>query len=175
MFMTTVIRFWCLNPSNVVYNKNLIIITVMVAILYTSTGVCVRVTRKLICLYLCCTYIFIALIIIHMYVSSPPSSFFLCHSFSPDASLTLRRVYQVTSAVAYSDLNYCLDVPLSVYWQINANPAYPTEKKKREAQIAYFLHSLPLASWATLAGRLYYREQHSSLEAAREYLQHTTG
>ena len=160
-----------------VYNKNLFIITVMVAILYTCAGVCVRVTRKLICLYLCCTYIFIALIIIHMYVSSPPSSFFLCRSLSPDASLTLRRVYQVTSAVEYDDLdnalNDCLEVPYSVKYQIGANPAYPTEEKKREAQIAYFLHSLPHASWAMLAGVLY--EQHSSLDAAREYLQHTTG
>ena len=134
-----------------------------------------RVTRKLICLYLCCTYIFIALIIIHMYVSSPPSSFFLCHSLSPDASLTLRRVYQVTSAVVYDDLNNYLEVPASVNLQIDANPAYPSEEKKREAQIAYFLYSLPGASWAMLAGLLYYMEQHSSLEAAREYLQHTTG
>ena len=133
-----------------------------------------RVTRKLICLYLCCTYIFIALIIIHMYVSSPPSSFFLCHSLSPDASLTLRRVYQVTSAVSYGVLNDCLEVPYSVYFQIDANRAYPTEEKKREAYIAYFLHSLH-ASWAMLAGQLYHYQQHSSLEAAREYLQHTTG
>ena len=101
------------------------------------------------------------------------SSFFLCHSLSPDASITLHRVYQVTSHC--TDLNDCLEVPYSVRYQINANPAYPTEEKKREALIAYFLHSLPHASWAVLAGLLYYREQHSSLEAAREYLQHTTG
>ena len=156
--------------------KHLIIITVMVAILCTRTGVCVRVTRKLICLYLCCTYIFIALIIIytHIFVFSP-SSFFLCHSLSPDSSLTLRRVYQVTSALDYGDLNDCLEVPVSVKYQIDANPAYPTEEKKREALIAYFLHSPPLASWAMLAGLLYSEEQHSSLEAAREYLQHRTG
>ena len=119
----------------------------------------------------------IAIIIIYtcIYVSSPSSSFSLCHSISPDASLTLCRVYQVTSAVRYSYLNYDIEVPDSVYCQINANPAYPTEEKKREALIAYFLHSLPNASWAMLAGRLYYKEQHSSLEAAREYLQHTTG
>ena len=111
---------------------------------------------------------------IHVCVFSP-YSFYLCRSLSPDASITLRRVYQVTSAVRYSDLNDCLKVPRSVYYQIDANPAYPTEEKKREAQIAYFLHSLPRASWAMLAGRLYHYEQHSSLEAAREYLQHTTG
>ena len=110
----------------------------------------------------------------HVCVFSP-SSFFLCRSLSPDASLTLRRVYQVTSAVAYGALHGCLEVPLSVRRQIGANPAYPTEEKKREAQIAYFLHSLPHASWAMLAGQLYYDGQHSSLEAAREYLQHTTG
>ena len=131
-----------------------------------------RVTRKLICLYMCCMYIFNYHT--HVCVFSP-SSFFLCRSLSPDASITLRRVYQVTSAVAYDDLNVCLGVPVSVRLQIDANPAYPTEEKKREAQIAYFLHSLPRASWAMLAGLLYYKEQHSSLEAAREYLQHTTG
>ena len=75
----------------------------------------------------------------------------------------------------YDDLNDCLEVPWSVKVQIDANPAYPTEEKQREALIAYFLHSLPHASWAILAGLLYYEEQHSSLEAAREYLQHTTG
>ena len=75
----------------------------------------------------------------------------------------------------YGVLDDCLDVPWSVNVQIDANPAYPTEEKKREAQIAYFLQSLPHASWAMLAGLLYYKEQHSSLEAAREYLQHTTG
>ena len=110
----------------------------------------------------------------HVCVFSP-SSFFLCRSLSPDASITLRRVYQVTSAVAYGKLYDCLEVPDSVKYQIDANPAYPTEEKKREAQIAYFLHSLPHASWAMLAGLLYSYEQHSSLEAAREYLQHTTG
>ena len=161
---------------NVVYTcKNLITITVMVAILYIyCKEVCVRMTWKFICLYVCCTYIFIAKIVLHMYVSSP-SSFFLCRYLSPDASITLRRVYQVTSAVDYGDLNVCLEVPLSVYAQIRADPAYPTEEKKRAALIAYFLHSLPRASWAMLAGLLYYEEQHSSLEAAREYLQHTTG
>ena len=110
-----------------------------------------------------------------MYVSSHPSSFFLCRSLSPDASITDRRVYQVTSAVAYSVLDDCLEVPYSVKLQIDANPAYPTEEKKKEAQIAYFLHSLPHASGAMLAGLLYFKKQHSSIEAAKEYLQHTTG
>ena len=104
-----------------------------------------------------------------------PLLFLLCRSLSPDASITLHRVYQVTSAVAYGVLDDCLEVHDSVRCQINANPAYPTEEKKRDALIAYFLHSLPHASWAMLAGLLYYMEQHSSLEAAIEYLQHTTG
>ena len=72
-------------------------------------------------------------------------------------------------------LNDCIDVPDSVYWQINANPSYPTEKKKREAIITYFLNTIPLASWAILAGLLYYWEDHVSLEAVRKYLHHTTG
>ena len=111
---------------------------------------------------------------VHVCVFSP-SSIFLCHSLSPDASITLHRVYQVTSAVKYVVLNRCLEVPNIVKLQIDVNPAYPTEEKKREALIAYFLHSLPRASWAMLGGRLYYYNKHSSLEAAREYLQHTTG
>ena len=150
-----------------VYKRNLIIITVMVAILYLYRSMCESDKE---------VDLLVSVLYVHTHVCVfSPSSFFLCHSLSPDASLTLRSVYQVTSAVAYDALNNCLDVPYSVYFQIGANPAYPTEEKKREALIAYFLHSLPHVSWAMLAGRLYYREKHSSLEAAREYLQHTTG
>ena len=94
----------------------------------------------------------------------------------PDASLTVSNIYQATSTVDYRDLYDYLDVPYSVYRQINANPSYPTEEKKREAIITYFLNTIPLASWATLAGKLYYDwEEHVSLEAVRKYLHHTTG
>ena len=99
---------------------------------------------------------------------SPPSTSYLY----PDASLTVSNIYQATSTVDYESLNDCLDVPDSVYFQINANP---TEEKKREAIITYFLNTIPLASWATLAGKLYYWEEHVSLEAVRKYLHHTTG
>ena len=122
--------------------------------------------------YICVVCTYIAIIIAYT-LSSPPLSF--CHSFPPDTSITIRKVYQVTSAVRYGVLNECLEVPNSVFFQIDANPAYPTKEKKREALIAYFLCSLQNASWEILAGLLYYKEHHSALEAAREYLQHTTG
>ena len=96
------------------------------------------------------------------------------HSTS-DASLTPQNILQATSDVDYNDLNICLDVPDSVYWQINANPSYPTEVKRREAMIVYYLNTIPLASWATLAGGLYRMKEHVSLEAVRKYLHHTTG
>ena len=102
---------------------------------------------------------------------SPPSTSYLY----PDASLTVSNIYQATSSVDYVVLYDRLDIPYSVYCQINANPSYPTEEKKREAIITYFLNTIPLASWATLAGGLYNYEEHVSLEAVRKYLHHTTG
>ena len=102
---------------------------------------------------------------------SPPSTSYLY----PDASLTVSNIYQATSTVGYRRLNYCLGAPTSVFSQIIANPSYPTKGKKREAIITYFLNTVPLASWATLAGRLYYEEEHVSLKTVRKYLHHTTG
>ena len=96
------------------------------------------------------------------------------HSTS-DASLTPQNIFQATSNVDYGVLDLRLEVPYSVYLQINANPSYPTEEKRREAMIVYYLNTIPLASWATLAGRLYRMEEHVSLEAVRKYLHHTTG
>ena len=93
----------------------------------------------------------------------------------PDASLTPQNIFQSTSAEDYNDLRGCLVVPAAVYYQINANSSYPTEEKRREAMIVYYLNTIPLASWARLAGQVYWQEKHVSLEAVRKYLHHTTG
>ena len=93
----------------------------------------------------------------------------------PDASFTLNNVLQATSHVPYGVLDDCLEVPTSVFYQITANTSYSTEEKRREAMIVYYLNTIPLASWATLAGRLYLMEQHVPLEAVRKYLHHITG
>ena len=115
-------------------------------------------------------------------LSLPPSHYhslsplLLLHTYLyPDASFTLHNVYQVTSTLDYFDLSDCLKVPDSVYVQIKANPSYPTEEKRREAVISYYLNTIPLASWVRIAGWLYYWEKHDSLEAVRKYLHHTTG
>ena len=96
------------------------------------------------------------------------------HSTS-DASLTPQNIFQATSVVDYDVLRGCLEVPHSVHWQIDANPSYPTEEKRREAMIVCYLNTIPLASWARLAGQLYWMEKRVSLEAVRKYLHHTTG
>ena len=80
-------------------------------------------------------------------------------------------------SVDYGDLNNCLAVPVSVYYQINANRFHPTEEKKKRAMIAYYINTIPLAScnWATIAGGLYWKGEHVALKAVRKYLHHTTG
>ena len=109
-------------------------------------------------------------------VHFPSPTTFLHTYLYPDASLTLHNVYQVTLYVSYiGNLSDCLEVPSSVYYQINANSSYPTEEKMREAVISYYLDTMPLASWARLAGKLYYGEKHDSLMVIRQYLHHTTG
>ena len=75
----------------------------------------------------------------------------------------------------YDDLNGSLGVSVSVAFQIITNPSYATEEKRRKATIAYYLGTIPLASWATLAGEFYRKERHVSLEAVRKYLRHSTG
>ena len=96
------------------------------------------------------------------------------HSTS-DASLTPQNIFQATSYVGYGVLRDCLQVPDTVYYQITANPSYPTEEKRREAMIVYYLNTTPLASWDRLAGELYRWNEYLSLEAVRKYLHHTTG
>ena len=107
-------------------------------------------------------------------LSSLPPLISSLHSTS-DTSLTPQNIFQATSDVNSVYLRSCLQVPYSVYCQINANPSYPTEDKRKAAVIVYYLNTIPLASWATLAGGLYEVQKHVSLEAVRKYLHHTTG
>ena len=104
-------------------------------------------------------------------------SFLPLYFCTPDASLTPHNILTTTSTVdlyGLGSLYACLGLPVSVYYQIRDNLSYSTEEK-REAVIAYFLNTIPLASWATLAGPLYRKEENVSLEAVRKYLHHTTG
>ena len=94
---------------------------------------------------------------------------------TPDASFTPHNILTTTSTVNLVGLVGCLGLPVSVYYQIRDNSSYSTEEEKREAMIAYFLNTKPLASWATLAGGLYRKEENVSLEAVRKYLHHNTG
>jgi len=39
----------------------------------------------------------------------------------------------------------------------------------------YFITAFPRASWETLAGQLYYMQQHEALEKVKEYIQQQPG
>ena len=99
----------------------------------------------------------------------------MLYTYHADSSLTPKNVFHATLSVVYDVLNNCLGVPVSVYHQINANPSYPTEEQRREAMITYYINTIPLASWATVAGGLYWKGENVALEAVKKYLHHITG
>ena len=115
------------------------------------------------------------LIITFYHTNSEFPSFLPLYFCTPDASLTPHNILTTTSTVNLISLVGCLGLPVSVYIQIMDNSSYSTEEEKREAMIAYFLNTILLASWATLAGGLYRKKENVSLEAVRKYLHHTTG
>jgi len=80
-----------------------------------------------------------------------------------DPTFTLSNV---TSAVqAVSDWN-----------QFCNRLQFPLRKRKTTKEIMeYFITAVPRASWETLAGQLYYMQQHEALEKVKEYIQQQPG
>ena len=68
-----------------------------------------------------------------------------------------------------------LGVPVSVQYQIRDSPAYFSEEERRMAGVEYYLQTVPGASWGRVAGMLWYRGDHTALEAVRQYLPHKHG
>ena len=92
----------------------------------------------------------------------------------PDLTLTLRAVTTAVAQVGnWNWLGRCLGVPLPKLNEIDHQ--YPTDKKKMEATIIYWLHYRPVASWGTLAGKLYYMKEKQSLQIVQRYLKKTIG
>ena len=68
-----------------------------------------------------------------------------------------------------------LRVPYSVQDQITDSSAYSSEEERRVAGVEYYLQTVPGASWGRVAGMLWYRGEHTALEAVRQYLPHKHG
>ena len=66
-----------------------------------------------------------------------------------------------------------LDAPQSVCDEISDSTAYQTEEEKKEALLDYYLDTVPMASWPSVAGALHYMEEKTALQAVKNFLQHT--
>ena len=51
----------------------------------------------------------------------------------------------------------------------------PIAAEERERLIRYYLNYSPYASWSHLAGKLYYRQHHDALSAARRFIKTEPG
>ena len=56
---------------------------------------------------------------------------------------------------------------------IRNNTAYKTEEEKKEALLLYYLHTIPMASWPSVAGALHRREEKTALQAVKLFLKDT--
>ena len=73
-----------------------------------------------------------------------------------------------------NELGYwILDVPLSKCHEIHQQSS--TAAQEREGLIRYFFNYSEYASWSYLAGRLYWREHHEALSAARRFIKRAPG
>ena len=91
-----------------------------------------------------------------------------------DPTLTLHSVTAVVAPVKdWNWLGLCLGVPQAKRSEMDSK--YPTDEKKKEAVMDYWLHYSPVVSWGTLAGELYYREEKQSLQLIQRHLKKITG
>ena len=102
----------------------------------------------------------------------------VCMFFLSDGTLTTSNVCQALASVEeWRSLGYAtgLDVPGAVCDDIRDNRPNKTEEEKKTEMLVYYLHTMPQASWQTIAGALYYREEVTALEAVKRFLHHTPG
>ena len=97
----------------------------------------------------------------------------------PDASLTPHALQDALSTVrrfcGKSGILFCLGVPMSVVNRIEQNQSYSSEDEKVMAGLQYYLQTVPGVSWGRIAGVLWRLEEHTALDAVRQYLPHTHG
>ena len=61
-------------------------------------------------------------------------------------------------------------VPTAVVERIRTNPCYMTEEDRRTAGLQYYLDTVPGASWARIAGALWYMGEQAALARVWKYL-----
>ena len=103
----------------------------------------------------------------------------VCMFFLPDGTLTTSNVCQALASVKdWHSLGYYnggLCVPPAVGDDIRDNRPNKTEEEKKTEMLVYYLHTMPQASWQTIASALYYMEEVTALEAVKRFLHHTPG
>ena len=96
--------------------------------------------------------------------------------FSTDPTLTLENISTVTATMPleHDELGkVVLSVPESEHEEIRRQSS--TAAEERERLIRYYLNYSPYASWGDLAGRLYRRQHHDALSAARRFIKTEPG
>ena len=87
----------------------------------------------------------------------------------PDSTLTLTNMTKAVAGGYWRYLWISLKVPDSVH-----NYSH-TDDQNVKAVMKYWLQYGPNPSWSTLAGVLYYWEEHTALKRVMEYIQQPTG
>ena len=94
-----------------------------------------------------------------------------------DPTLTIKNLCLVTASVKnwyYLGLyRGGLGIPESVRNEIRASSAYRTKEEKKEALLLYYLHTIPMASWPSVAGALHYLEEKTASQAVKHFLKDT--
>ena len=93
---------------------------------------------------------------------------------SPDPTLTVASVTAVLESVGnLSRLGVWLEVPRPVLDVIRGS--HRGDRERKTALAKYFVSSMPCASWTTLAGALYYKEESAALLAVGRHLKEEKG
>ena len=99
--------------------------------------------------------------------------------FLSDGTLTTSNVCRALASVKdWYSLGYYtggLGISPTVHDDIRDNRPNKTEEEKKTEMLVYYLHTVPQASWQTIAGALYKREEVTALEAVKRFLHHTPG
>ena len=94
-----------------------------------------------------------------------------------DPTLTIKNLRLVVASVDnWYELgwyNGSMDVPTAVCDEIRDSAVYQTEEEKKEALLLYYLHTLPMASWPSIAGALHFREEKTALKVVKDFLKDT--
>ena len=98
----------------------------------------------------------------------------MCPPPCADPTLTIDNLHLVTASVEnWYDLGLYyggLGVPVAVCNEIKNNTAYQTEEEKKKALLLYYLHTVPMTSWPSVAGALHYREEKTASQAVKNFL-----